>query len=136
MKKILIIPFILFSCGGSRSVKQERLNIKTDTLSVDNSISIKQNTILKDVGKLTPFDNSKPMVINGITYYNTIIDYDKSKFNDFEIEQNENLSQGSTKLSESKKDTEKTDYTIAIIGVAIVLVGGYILYKKLPNLNK
>lgn len=116
---------MLLSCSGTRKTSLTKHRIETDTLSINNSVVLKQNIELRDIQQLNPFDASKPIRINGKDYFNVSIVFDKSKFSNFEIEKNINAKSGSIKEEVKIKETEKTDYTILVLG-AILIIGAFI----------
>lgn len=122
MRFLYLLSFILLFACGSRKTAQSKNEFKADTLSVNNSVVLKQNSILNDIYQLRPFDSSKPMRIDGKDYFNVSIIYDKSKFNNFEIEKSNKLNQGSLFQKNKVKETEKTDYTILYLGMFFILL--------------
>lgn len=92
MKAIyILVSLILFSCGSRKVAIQE---IKKDSISqIETKIVTKEETnigikndILSEEVIITPFDNSKDIVVNGITYKNVILRYKKVKNNSLHIE--------------------------------------------------
>ena len=130
-----LVTIILAGCG-TRNTGKSRIEIKHDTLKVNNSYELAQNSTFYDIFELKPIDNTKPIIINGISYYNASILFDKSIKNGIEIKGSENLSYSSgSKVSESK-NTEKKDNTILWIGVSSVVVLFIFLWFYLPRLKK
>ena len=129
-----LVTIILAGCG-TRNTGKSRIEIKHDTLKVNNSYELAQNSTFYDIFELKPIDNTKPIIINGISYYNASILFDKSIKNGIEIKGSENLSYSSgSKVSESK-NTEKKDNTILWIGVSSVVVLFIFLWFYLPKLK-
>ena len=129
-----LVTIILAGCG-TRNTGKSRIEIKHDTLKVNNNYELKQNSSFNDIFSVKPIDNTKPIIINGISYYNASILFDKSIKNGIEIKGSENLSYSSgSKVSESK-NTEKKDNTILWIGVSSVVVLFIFLWFYLPKLK-
>ena len=63
--KYLIILLLFIGCG-SRKVEATNEKIKSENIDVDNSRTIRQEVNLD----ISPFDNSKPMIIDGKKYEN------------------------------------------------------------------
>lgn len=132
---IIISLLVLTSCGGTRKTNASRLELKSTALSVNNDIELKQNSTLLDIISLQPLDNTQPIIINGISYYNASIRFDKSKFDNLEIKANDNLSQDSIDKVEKVKVTERKDYTLLWAGIAFVIALFIFLYIYLPKLK-
>ena len=132
---IKILLLLLFISCGTRKTSKEYHTFKSDTLKVNNNYELTQNSTFNDILELKPIDNTKPIIINGISYYNASILFDKSIKNVIEIKGSENLSySGSSEVSESK-NTEKKDNTILWIGVSSVVVLFVFLWFYLPRLK-
>ena len=132
---ILLISFAT-SCGGTRTTAKSRIDIKADSIKINNNIVSTQNSALYDVILFEPIDNSKPIVLNGVTYYNTSIKFDKSKLEKTEYKDLSSLSYSSTDKIEKSKETEKSDNTILYIGLAFVVGTLFVLYLKTLNIKK
>lgn len=132
---IIIILLALISCGGTRKTDTSKVELKSTTLSINNDIELKQNSTLLDVISLQPLDNTQPIIINGISYYNASIRFDKSKFDNLEIKANDNLSQDSSDEVESVRATERKDYTLLWVGIAFIIALFIFLYIYLPKLK-
>lgn len=126
------ILLCLFGCG-KRVTSIELVEIKKDSIRVENKVELTQNATFNDIGSVKPFDVKKPMLLNGKWYYNTIIEFDKSIKKEIEIKAGENLSYTGSGLESKKKETEKTDYSNSIIGVVFVLALFLFLYIYLKN---
>ena len=130
-----LVTITLAAGCGTRKTAKEYHTFKSDTLNINNNYELKQNKAFNDIFSLIPIDNTKPIVINGISYYNASIMFDKSIKNGIEIKGSENLSYSSgSKVSESK-NTEKKDNTILWIGVSSVVVLFIFLWFYLPKLK-
>lgn len=126
---IAVVILLLLSSCGTRKVSNKQTTFKSDSLIIENKHVLSQEIILNDIFILKPFDTLKPMIINGKSYFNVVITKDKSKISKIE-DKTENKVSGVKKESETKnKKTEKTDYTIMIIGlVSLILV--FLYFKK------
>lgn len=132
---ILLTSFAT-SCGGTRSTAKSRIDVKADSIKINNNIVLRQNSALYDVILLEPIDISKPIILNGVAYYNTSIKFDKSKFENLEYKDLSELSYSSTGKIEKSKETEKTDNTIMYIGIAFVICLFIFLWFYFPKLSK
>ena len=131
-----LVTITLAAGCGTRKTAKEYHTFKSDTLNINNNYELAQNSTFNDIFELKPIDNTKPIIINGISYYNASILFDKSIKNGIEIKGSENLSYSSgSKVSESK-NTEKKDNTILWIGVSSVVVLFIFLWFYLPRLKK
>ena len=127
--KYIIILFIISSCG-KRITGNQAAYFKSDSIKIDNSVVLTQNTKLNDISELIPFDNSKPMVIEGKHYYNALIRYDKSKFQDFKIQQEIKVIDVKKESEIKNKATEKKDNSNLWLGIVFIVVIGLVLYFK------
>lgn len=132
---VILAAVGVFSSCGKRTTSYSRAEIKTDTLHYNTQLELRQNSTLFDVFSLYPIDNTKPIIYNGISYYNASIRFDKSKFDNIEIVANENLSQGSVSSNIKEKETEKTDYSNVYIGLFFVFIGGVLLFFRYVYLH-
>jgi len=109
--KYLIIIFLFISCSTTRDVKLNKSSFESGTITTNNDIVLKQETILNDIFTIKPFDNNKSMFLNGKEYKNVIITKDKSKHNI--LTKTIYNRQTITKTIEitKTKETKKTDYT-------------------------
>lgn len=117
------------SCG-SRKVDRQHHEFKSDLSVVDSSYILTQNTRLNDIGELTPIDNTKPFIVDGKEYFNVSIKFDKSRFDSIKIDKKYIGTVSSTSEIIDNKKTEKTDYTILIIGLGLVALIGAILFFR------
>lgn len=130
---LLSLAMLAMSCGGSRNTNKEYHEIKSNYSFNDRSYILTQNLRLNDIGDLTPIDNTKPFFVDGKEYFNVSIKFDKSKFNDFELnKKNIGTVTGKSEIIDNKQ-TEKSDKTILWIGIALVVVIGIIAYLKIPS---
>lgn len=116
------------SCG-SRKVDRQHHEFKSDLSFVDSSYVLTQKSRLNDIGELTPIDNTKPFFVDGKEYFNVSIKFDKSKFDSIKIDKKNISTVTSTSEIIDNKKTEKTDYTIMIIGL-VVLILVFIYFKR------
>jgi len=109
--KYLIILLLFISCSTTRDVKLNKSTIESGTITTNNDVILKQETILNDIFTIKPFDNNKSMFLNGKEYKNVIITKDKSKHNI--LTKTIYIRQTITKTIEitKTKETKKTDYT-------------------------
>lgn len=127
--KYLFLLLILASCG-KRTASNQSTYIKTDSLSVENSRVLSQNIRLNDLYALVPFDPLKPMIIDGKQYFNVSIKYDKSKFEDFKIEENTKIIEIKKENESKSKLTEKKDNSNLWIGIVFVVGLLIIIYIR------
>jgi hypothetical protein len=108
MKPIyILVSLLLFSCASRKVAVQE---IKKDSISqIETKIVTKEETninikndVLSEEVIITPFDNCKDIVVNGITYKNVVLRYKKVKDNSLHIEKKTMLK------NEDKKQLVKT----------------------------
>lgn len=90
--KYLILALLLVSCGSrkvNKSITEEQTKQETTTNIVDNTKTTTdtvENAKIIDSSETNeiefiPVDNSKPMTINGNTYFNAILKHKKNKSN-------------------------------------------------------
>lgn len=120
---VILILLLVIGCScGSRKVE----TIKRDSISINNSYQDGTKIVLGNTFTYRPFDSLKPMVIDGKEYKNTIITNDKSvtktKWKNRYITK--------TIVTEKNKKTEKTDYTILIIGLGLIGVVFLFFFRK------
>lgn len=130
----IAIIFCIFGCG-KRTTTYEKHYIKSDSLNIQNSTELKQNYTMANIGTLRPFDNSKPIILDGKYYYNVIIDFDKSIYSGIEIKANENLSYSGSESEKENKETVKTDNSNLYIGLSFVIGTLFVLYLSLKKHN-
>jgi len=151
MKQIIILLFsiLLISCGTRKVAIQE---IKKDSLSqistkiMTNEISnlSSKNNIIVDEFIITPLDNCKDIVVNGVTYKNVVLRHINTKDNSLHVEQKivskiEDKQQiVKTSSKENKKDIERKSfpYWLLLIPIALYLIYKYLcfLYPPLKNI--
>ena len=132
--KYLIIFLLCLSCGN-RKTELSKVSFKSDSLSVNNSRILKQNIILKDIYQILPFDPLKPLIIDGKSYFNASITYDKSQFNSFEIAEIHKKIQILQEEELKKKVVEKKDYTILYALIVFIIAAFGFLLIYLPKIK-
>jgi len=109
--KYLIIIFLFISCSTTRDVNLNKSTFESGTITTNNDVILKQETILNDIFTIKPFDNNKSMFLNGKEYKNVIITKDKSKHN-IATKTIYNRQTITKTIEITKvKETKKTDYT-------------------------
>lgn len=109
--KYLIIILLFISCSTTRDVKLNKSTFESGTITTNNDVVLKQETILNNIFTIKPFDNSKSMFLNGKEYKNVVITKDKTKHNI--VTKTIYNRQTITKTIEitKSKEIKKTDYT-------------------------
>lgn len=128
----ILLMSAIWSCG-KRTTSFERTEIKNDSLQIDNKIELTQKSQLQEIGSIKPFDNSKPMVIDGKKYFNVSIEFEKSLKGELNIKYIKNLSYSGSKAEAENKETEKTDYSNIWIGLSAVIGTLFVLYLTLKK---
>jgi len=123
MKYILIL-FVLTSCGTRNTDTQHHENIV-----IKNEYKQGEKIVLGNSFIYRPFDNSKPMILDGKKFENAIVSNDKSitkeTYKHFDVYHHKEI--------DNKKLTEKTDNTLLYIGLFLVLIIGILAWLKLPS---
>lgn len=152
MKRAFIIALIIsllmltFLNGCSRKVVNTKSLEKVDTETTQKAV-ISETTQDKtninvvaesDELEISPIDNTKPVTINGKSYFNAKIKATKSKVNTNTLN---DITTAKNAVIEAKvkenivkqtkvKDSKKEDYSILyLMGIAIVLIAGYLYFK-------
>lgn len=131
----IICGIFLFSCG-TRKVNNHNLDIKTDSISVDNKRILEQNSTFNEILSIEAIDSLKPIIINGKSYFNAKISYSKNKAVTLKTKDKFKAITLKKEKKETIKQTEKTDNTFLYIGLFLVLVLGILAWFKLPNFRK
>ena len=122
----LLILLLFAVCGcGSRKVD----TVQRDSIHVENNYSQGSKIVLGNNFTYRPFDNLKPMIIEGKKYENAIVSNDKTKI----VQKWKNRNITKTVTLEKTKQTEKTDYTILFLGMFFILALFLFLHIKLKN---
>tara|TARA_R110000868_G_C10866313_1_gene761914 strand:- start:1052 stop:1516 length:465 start_codon:yes stop_codon:yes gene_type:complete len=144
----LIISFLMltFLNGCSRKVVNTKSLEKVDTETTQKAViseTTQDKTNINVVAEsnefeYTPIDNTKPFTINGKIYFNARIKATKSKANTNTVN---DITTAKNAVIEAKvkenivkqtkvKDSKKEDYSILyLMGIAIVLIAGYLYFK-------
>lgn len=122
--RYLILLFLLVSCGSrkvNKSVIEQESKQETTTTIVDvtkTNRNVQSTTKLLDTSstdeiEFIPVDNTKPMTINGKTYFNTVLKHRKIKSN-ISIVKDKKVSQiedkeVKTSIKDKKEESFKED---------------------------
>jgi hypothetical protein len=128
----IICGIFLFSCG-TRKVNNHNLDIKTDSISVDNKRILEQNSTFNEILFIEAIDSLKPIIINGKSYLNAKISYTKNKAITLKTQDEFKSITLKKEKKEKIKETEKTDNSFLYIGLFLVLVLGILSWFKLPS---
>ena len=129
-----ILIGVVISCG-TRKAETSHHVFKSDSIIVDNSVVLSQNTRFNNIVSLKPINPLKTMIIDGKEYFNASIVFDNSEIKDFQIEQ-KNLSVDVSKKSMEKvKETQKSDTSNLWIGIAFVFGLFVFLWFYLPRIR-
>ncbi len=131
----MLLLGVVLNCGGTRKANTQKKEIKSDSISVENRLVLKQNIVLRDIGSVRPFDPAKPIIVDGKEYFNCIIDFDKSQFYNFEIDSSHKEIKIAKEISVKDKQVEKTDYTLLWCGLFFIFCFFVCLYFYLPTLK-
>lgn len=130
----LSILFCLFCIGcGKRITTTEKHYINKDSISINNSLELRQNASWSNIGSLKPFDPSKPMIIDGKQYFNVTFEFGNAVTKEVAVKANDNLSYEGSEKSGSKRESEKTDYSNLWIGLTAVIGTLFVLYLTLSK---
>lgn len=145
-KEISIIVVLLFLSCGTRKVSNTKTSETTQTETIQKAViseatQDKSNINIvaeSDELEISPIDNTKPVTINGKSYFNARIKATKSKvntntINDITTAKNAVIEAQvkENSIKETKvKDSKKEDYSILyLMGIALVLIAGYLYFK-------
>lgn len=121
--------FAATSCG-TRKTSTKRVELQHDSIEIHNTVKLAQSIRLNDIGTVRPFDSSKTLIINGVSYYNAVLSFDRSRIIDSKLEGSENLSYTSDKSKNYEKQTEKTDHSNTYVGLFFVFCVFVFAYFK------
>jgi hypothetical protein len=125
MKKLMILLLLIFcSCGTRKTDTQQR-----DSIYVENNYSQGSKIVLGNTFTYRPFDNSKPMELDGKTYKNAIVSNDKSQT----IIKWKYANITKTITLEKTKSTTRTDYTFLFLGMFLIIVVAVFIWFKMGN---
>lgn len=151
MKKItlLLTAIVLTSCAtrkvdtqinkkDSTAVTSSKEVTQTKTDSVSQTVII-DNTVTDEI-EIKPLDSTKPLIVNGKTYFNAVLRY-KKQSND--IRTNQSIKVAKNELKEVKKNsnlkvttkdkvkkTEVVRFPLWWIIILVLLGGGYYVYRR------
>ena len=129
---LLSLAMLAMSCGGTRKTNKEYHEIKSNYSFNDSSYILTQNIRLNDIGELIPIDNTKPFFIDGKEYFNVSIKFDKSKFNNFELNKKDiETSTWKSEINETKQTTKNNNW----IFIVLIVCGFVFLYFYLPKIK-
>lgn len=133
--KKFIYPFLflIISSCGHRTTELSKISTRSDSLNVETSRVLVSNIKINDILSISPFDGSKPVVIDGITYYNASIVFDKSRFEGFNLKEFEKYGQIKKEEQVKEKITDKTDNTILYLGLFFISALFVFLWFKLKR---
>jgi len=120
---IIILSF-LFGCGARKTDTTENENI-----TIENKYDTGSKIVLGNTFTYKPFDNLKPMVIEGKTYSNAIVSNDKSIIR--EVWKRE--TKYKTITIEKTKATIRENHNFLYVGLFLVLIIGILAWFKLPS---
>ena len=127
MKKITVITILLAStiwcgCGGTRKTD----TTQNENIIIENQYDTGSKIVLGNTFTYKPFDNSKPMELDGKTYKNAIVSNDKSQT----ITKWKYANITKTITLEKTKSTTRTDYTFLFLGMFLIVVIAIFLWFK------
>ena len=149
--KLILLSLLLISCGSrkvNKSVIENKEQTKTEIVVVDKT-ETKTNTEISTTTidtsqtseiEITPVDNTKPINVNGKTYFNAKITLKKKK-SGVVVKSNEKVakierndvktnvatkSKASVKVADKKVDRNNTFVTIGLIVVIGIVIGFFL----------
>jgi len=132
---LLALAALVMSCGGSRKVNKQYHEIKSNYSFNDSSYILTQNVRLNDIEELVPIDNTKPFFVDGKEYFNVSIKFDKSKFNDFELNQTYiGTVNGKSEITDNE-ETIRKDNTWLYLGIVLIIGCLVFIWFYLPKLK-
>lgn len=141
---VIILAILLTSCSARKVNKSNiketenteiKTEAKTETKVTDNTKII--DTSVSDEFEIIPIDNSKPIIVNGKSYFNTKIKHSNKKNNistnksiivDKNSVKSSNLSNDKVKVVEQKQIDKKQSFWWLLW--LLLLIPIYLLYKK------
>lgn len=121
----VILIGVVTSCGTRKTAISSHV-FKSDSIIVDNSVILSQNTRFNNIVSLKPINPLKPIIFDGKEYFNASIVFDNSEIKDFQIEQKNLSVDVSKKKVEKIKETQKSDTSNLWLGIAFVI--GLVIY--------
>jgi len=110
---LLSLAMLAMSCGTRKTDTTQNENIV-----IENNYSTGSKIVLGNTFTYRPFDNSKPMELDGKKYENAIVSNDKSQT----IIKWKNKYIYKTITIEKTKSTTRTDYTFLYLGMFLIVV--------------
>lgn len=126
----LVILIVAVGCG-TRNTGKTYHEFKADSLRINNNIVLTQDKRFNDVFSIEPKDNTKPIIINGVAYYNSVLKYDKSIVNKVEYKDLSKLSYDSSETIKKEKTTHREDNSNLWVGIVFVILMFLWAYLKL-----
>jgi len=124
----ILIILLLTSCGGTRNTDTQQ----HENIVIKNEYKQGEKIVLGNSFIYRPFDNARPMILDGKKFENAIVSNDKS----IVIEKWKTRDILKTITIEKVKKTKKTDNTLLYIGLFLVLIIGVLAWFKLPSFSK
>lgn len=123
--KYLIILLLFISCGTRNA---DTTKHATENINIENTYSLGSKIVLNDVFTFTPSDISKPMILDGKSYQNTIIksDKSKSKIQYFNIKEKIIIHTSRNIV----KTTTRTNHDFLYLGMFLIVVIAVFLWFK------
>lgn len=134
MKRYLFLCLLLIGCG-KRITSKQYYEFESDTISIENSVKIEQNTTWNDIIILKPFDTLKPIKINGKEYHNVIVTIDKSKKTENKKEEAKKENKGNKNESAKNSNTESSNDNFLWIGIVSAIAFFITLYFLIKSKN-
>ena len=98
------------NCGGTRKANQQKKSIKSDSISIENKLILRQNVVLRDIGSIQAFDN-------------------------FEIQADHKKLEVGKEEIVKEKQIDKTNNTFLYLGFVFIPLFFIFLYFYLPTLR-
>lgn len=132
---IIVLLFLLYSCGGTRKVDSSKTEHTQSNINIENTYSMGEKIVLSDVFTYTPLDITKPMIVGGKSYQNSVIKSDKSvsKEKYFKVTETKYIHTSRNILT--TKTTDKTNYIYLWLGMFFILVVAVWLWFYLPKIK-
>lgn len=118
---IAIVIMLLLSSCGVRKINNQKIDIKTDSIVVDNKRVLIQKNSFHKIMSIKPIDISKPIEIDGTKYYNSTITFDENKAITLKTKDEFKVIALKKDKKEKIKVSEKTDNTVLYIGLFLIL---------------
>lgn len=129
---IALTAFWLCACG-KRATETKVESLEAESFARSNYLEYQHNISSLEVSSIKPYDNSKPMIVNGVSYYNSSITFDKSILHSDTERQGESLSYDSSKAEKLERSTERTDYSNIWIGLSLSIGTLIVMYLTIKR---